>query len=107
MSMRMSMVSGIPNKHAQSLQRQHSLAFDFGTYYRDSRRPLSRPSRERLPFSPTVWAGFKTPAYAKDQASLPHDGLLKENPTPFSRKLSGLVHRIRTFSANSELITPN
>jgi hypothetical protein len=72
------MVSGIPNKHAQSLQRQHSLAFGCGTF-----------------------------AHAKDQASLPLDGMLKENPTPFSRKLSGLVHRIGTFSPNSELITQN
>jgi hypothetical protein len=43
----MSMVSGIPRKHAHSLQRLYSLAFDFGTF-----------------------------AYAKDQASSPLDGLL-------------------------------
>ena len=57
--MRMSMVSGIPRKHAHSLQRLQSLAFGFGTF-----------------------------AYAKDQASLPLDGLLKENPTPCSHDLS-------------------
>jgi hypothetical protein len=45
-------VSGIPRKHARSLQRLHSLALDTRTF-----------------------------AYAKDQASLSHDGLLKESPT--------------------------
>jgi hypothetical protein len=49
------MVSAIPHKHAHSLQRLHSLAFDCDTF-----------------------------AYAKDQASLPLDGLLKEYPTPCS-----------------------
>gem|GEM_PF-2910585 len=86
------MVSAIPRKHAHSLQRLHSLAFDCGTYYGGSRlspawvvRPLSRPSRERLPFSPTVWADFKTSAYAQDRASSPLDGLLEENLTPYSQ----------------------
>jgi hypothetical protein len=37
-----------------------------------------------------VWAGFKTPAYAKDRASLSRDGLLKENPTPCSSELLGV-----------------
>jgi hypothetical protein len=55
LSMRMTMVSAIPRKHAHSLQRLHSLAFGCGTF-----------------------------AYAKDQASLPHDGLLKDYPTPYS-----------------------
>jgi len=49
--MRMSMVSDIPRKHAHSLQRLHSLALDFGTF-----------------------------AFAKDQASLSRDGLLKDYP---------------------------
>ena len=36
-------------------------------------------------------AGYlRTSVYAKDQASLPHDGLLKENPTPWSDDLLGL-----------------
>jgi hypothetical protein len=48
-SMRMSMVSGIPRKHAHALQRLYSLAFSCGTF-----------------------------AYAKDQASLPLDGLLRK-----------------------------
>jgi hypothetical protein len=34
-----------------------------------------------------VWASFGTFAYAKDQASLPLDGLLKENPTPCSHEI--------------------
>jgi hypothetical protein len=42
-------VSGIPRKHVHSLQRLHSLALDFGTF-----------------------------AFAKDQASLPLDGLLRK-----------------------------
>ena len=42
-------VSNIPHKHARSLQRRVSLAFGFGTF-----------------------------AYAKDQASLPLDGLHME-----------------------------
>jgi hypothetical protein len=86
-------VSGIPRKHAHSLQRLHSLAFGCVTYYRGSRRPLSRPSRERLPFSPTVWAGFKASAGAKDQASLPLDGLLKDYPTPCFNELFGITER--------------
>jgi len=55
------MVSGIPRKHAHSLQRLYSLAFGCGTF-----------------------------AYAKDQASLPH-GLLKENPTPCSHDLFEII----------------
>jgi hypothetical protein len=76
--MRMGRVSGIPRKHAQSLQRRPSLAFSYGTYYRGSRRPLYRQSRQRLPFSPTVWASFGNSACAKNQASLLHDGLLRK-----------------------------
>jgi hypothetical protein len=52
-------VSGIPRKHAHSLQRRPSLAL-----------------------------GFRTFAYAKKQASLPRDGLHKEYPTPRSHDLS-------------------
>ena len=55
------MVSGIPRKHAHSLQRLYSLAFGCGTF-----------------------------AYAKDQASLPLDGLRKDYPTQCSNDLSGL-----------------
>jgi hypothetical protein len=44
--------------------------------------PVSRLSRDRFPFSPTVRAGFKTPAYAKDQASLLRDGLLRKTRHP-------------------------
>jgi hypothetical protein len=51
-------VSGIPRKHAHSLQRLHSLAFGCGTF-----------------------------ADAKDQASLPLDGLLKDYPTPCFKDL--------------------
>jgi hypothetical protein len=46
-----------------ALQRLHSLAFGFGTF-----------------------------AYAKDQASLPHDGLLKENPPPLPINYTGLFY---------------
>ena len=35
-----------------SFQRLHLLAFCFGTYYRGSRRPLYRLSRQSLPFAP-------------------------------------------------------
>jgi hypothetical protein len=45
----MSMVSSFPRKHAHSLQRLKSLAFDFGTF-----------------------------AYAKGRASLSLDGLLRK-----------------------------
>jgi hypothetical protein len=47
-------------------------------------RPLCRQSRQGLPLSPTVWAGFGNSADAKDQASLPLDGLLMDYPTPWS-----------------------
>jgi len=47
--MMMSMVSGIPRKHARSLQRLHSLAFNFRTF-----------------------------TFAKDQASSFLDGLLRK-----------------------------
>ncbi len=53
------MVLGIPRKHAHPLQRLHSLVFSFGTF-----------------------------ACAKDQASLLHNGSLKEYPTPCSIELS-------------------
>ena len=56
------MVSGIPRKHAHSLQRLQSLAFGFGTF-----------------------------TYAKDQASLPLDGLLEQNPIPCSNDWLGLT----------------
>ncbi len=45
------------------LQRLHSLAFGFGTF-----------------------------AYAKDRASLPHDGLLKDNPPPSQAKYKRLFY---------------
>jgi len=45
--MRMGRVSGIPRKHAHSLQRRPSLAFSFGTCYRSSRRPLYPAKRDR------------------------------------------------------------
>jgi hypothetical protein len=61
-----------------ALQRLHSLAFGFGPYYRGLRRPLYLRSRQSLPLSSTVWADFKTFAYAKDQASSPLDGLLRK-----------------------------
>jgi len=48
-------------------------------------RPLYWQSRQSLPFLPTVWADFKTPAWAKDQASSSLDGLLEENLTPYSQ----------------------
>ena len=38
--------------------------------------------------------GFGTFAYAKDRASLPLDGLLKENPTPCSHDLFGINDQI-------------
>gem|GEM_PF-3894636 len=56
-------VSGIPRKHAHSLQRLHSLAFVFGTF-----------------------------AYAKDRASSSLDGLLKEHPIPYSLKINAPIH---------------
>jgi len=46
-------MSVIPRKHAHSLRRLHSLAFDLGTF-----------------------------AYAKDQASLSNDGLLRKTRHP-------------------------
>jgi hypothetical protein len=52
----------IPRKHAHLLQRLYSLAFSFGTF-----------------------------AYAKDQASLLLDGLLKEYPAPCSDELFGFI----------------
>jgi len=52
-------MSGIPRKHARKLQRLYSLAFAFGAYHGDLRRPLYRQSRQSLSFSPTVWADFK------------------------------------------------
>ena len=55
-------MSGIPRKHVHSLQRLHSLAFSIGTF-----------------------------ACAKDQASSLLDGLLKENPTPCSHEIFGLI----------------
>jgi hypothetical protein len=54
-SSRMSAVSDFPRKHARSLRRRPSLAFGVGTF-----------------------------ADAKDQASLPLDGLLREILTPCS-----------------------
>jgi hypothetical protein len=51
--MRMGTMSVIPRKHAHSLRRRPSLAFIFGTF-----------------------------AYAKDQASLLHDGLLRKTRHP-------------------------
>jgi hypothetical protein len=36
--------------------------------------------------------GFGTFAYAKDQASLPHDGLLKDNPPPVRGTYPGLFN---------------
>ncbi len=50
--MMMSMASVFPRKHAHSLRRLPSLAFDFGTF-----------------------------SYEKDQAPSSRDGLLKESPT--------------------------
>jgi hypothetical protein len=43
--------------------------------------------------------GFGTFAYAKDRASLPHDGLLKDNPPPAPAIYSGLFeeNKTRTF----------
>jgi len=55
-------VSGISRKHTQSLQRLSSLAFGVGTF-----------------------------AYAKDQASSPHDGLHEEKPTLTSQGFSGFI----------------
>jgi hypothetical protein len=55
-----------PRKHTHSLQRLHSLAF-----------------------------GCETFAYAKDQASSPRDGLLKDYPTPYSNDLSGIKYQAR------------
>jgi len=50
----MSISAGLsPQTRSFKLLRLHSLAFGFGTF-----------------------------AYAKDRASLPHDGLLQESPTP-------------------------
>jgi hypothetical protein len=63
-----------------SFQRLHSLAFGCGPYYRGLRRPLYLQSRQSLPLSPTVWASFRTFACAKDQASLPLNGLRKDYP---------------------------
>lgn len=60
--MRMGTMSGIPRKHAYSLRRRPSLAFSFGTF-----------------------------AYTKDQASLPHDGLLKDYPIPCPNDLFGII----------------
>jgi hypothetical protein len=57
-------VSAIPRKHAHSLQRRPSLAFGCGTF-----------------------------ADAKDQASLPLDGLLKDYPTPCFNELFGITER--------------
>ncbi len=61
------------------LQRLHSLACS----YRGSRRPLfpakagrGSPSARRSSLLHQAWA------YAKDQASSPPDGLLKDNPPP-------------------------
>jgi hypothetical protein len=58
----MGTMSGIPRKHAHSLQRRPSLAFDFRTF-----------------------------AFAKDQSSSSLDGLLKENPTPCPNDLFGII----------------
>jgi hypothetical protein len=58
----MRMVSGIPRKHAQSLQRRPSLALSFGTF-----------------------------AYAKDQASLLRDGLLRKTHTMLYIVYQGLL----------------
>ncbi len=72
------------------LQRLHSLAFS----YRGSRRPLQQRSRRSHPLGSQKLASAPwTFAYAngsiakvlssdKDQASSPHDGLLKDNPPP-------------------------
>ena len=60
--MKSRLVSGISRKHAHSLQRLHSLAFNFGTF-----------------------------VFAKDQASSFLDGLLVENPTQCSNYFNGFI----------------
>ncbi|OPY74363.1 MAG: hypothetical protein A4E63_00746 [Syntrophorhabdus sp. PtaU1.Bin050] len=59
----------IPANTLIALQRLHSLALGFGTF-----------------------------AYAKDRASLPYDGLLKDNPTPCSENISRCNRSNATYS---------
>jgi hypothetical protein len=64
LSMRMGIGVGLfPANTLTPLRRLHSLAFDLGTF-----------------------------AYAKDQASLPHNGLLKENPTQMRSRSIRVEH---------------
>ena len=68
-SIRISICVGLfPANTLITLLRLHSLAFGFGTF-----------------------------AYAKDRASSPHDGLLKESPTPCSHDVSGISCFLRKF----------
>jgi hypothetical protein len=82
--MRMSMVLGIPRKHAHSLQRLQSLAFGFGHFMGLTSPPPRTKSVEPPPLAHFVGWLRKSCIYSKDQASLLHDGLLEQNPTPYS-----------------------
>ncbi len=65
------------------LQRLHSLACS----YRGSRRPLFPAKAGRgSPSARRSSLLHLACAYAKDRASLPHDGLLEDNPPPFQAK---------------------
>jgi hypothetical protein len=68
-------------------------------------RPLGKQSSPSLPFSPTVWAGFRESLHTqKTELPCRHDGLLKENPPQMRSRSIRVEHK---HIIVSKLITPD